>query len=122
MNTSQNPGDVLAEFPVVPLDPRYTRGPNVPAALTTADQRAYEQLPTVSYVALMNSDYVGPLVYEFDAVKTPAHNFSLQVGYVPFNGAPGGTTSAQLQSTKWETIDFRVNNRARFVSPFISFI
>nr|QKN89042.1 MAG: polyprotein [Iflaviridae sp.] len=121
VNTSQNPGDVLAEFPVVPLDPRYTRGPNVPAAVTTTDQRAYEQLPTVSYVTLMNSDYVGPLIYEFDAVKTPAHNFSLQVGYVPFNGAPGGTTSAQLQSTKWETIDFRVNNRARFVSPFISF-
>lgn len=121
VSAAQQSGALLVELPVVPLDPRYTRGPSVPAPVVPNDPRSYTQLPTVSYMALMFTDYVGPLQYEFDAVKTPSHNFSMQVAYVPFNGTPGDTTIDQMQSCKWVTIDFRANNRAKFISPFVSF-
>lgn len=121
VSEANNPGDLLVELPVVPLDPRYTRGPAVPAPVVPTDPRTYVQLPTVSYAALMFTDYVGALQYEFDAVKTPSHNFAMQVAYVPFNGTPGTTTMEQMQSCKWVTIDFRANNRAKFISPFVSF-
>lgn len=121
VTAAQQSGALLVELPVVPLDPRYTYGPMVPAPVEANDPRSYAQLPTVSYMSLLFTDYVGPLQYEFDAVKTPSHNFSMQVAYVPFNGTPGNTTIAQMQSCKWVTIDFRANNRAKFISPFVSF-
>jgi len=121
VSTTNQPGDSLVELPVIPLDSRYPYGPAVPATVGPNDPRTFQQLPTVSYLSLMYSDYVGTLEYTIDAVKTPSHNFSLQVAYVPFNGAPGGATFEQLQSCKWTTLDFRTNNRAKFTVPYISF-
>lgn len=128
VTTALNSGALLVNLPVAILDPRYPLGPTVPGALprpndsAVADPRFYRQFPTVSYLGMMYTDYIGALVYEFDAVKTPSHNFSMQVAYIPFNGSPSDvTTEAQMQSCKWTTLDFRTNNRAKFITPFISF-
>lgn len=121
VSTTNQTGDLLIELPVALMDNRYTSGPTVPAAVQPDDARPFVQLPPLLYMMNMYTDYVGTFEYTFDAIKTPSHNFSLQAAYIPFNGVPGQNDFKQLQSCKWTTLDFRVNNRAKFTTPFISY-
>lgn len=64
--------------------------------------------------------YAGSITYEFIPIKTPSHNFSIQVAFVPFNGSPGTTTEEQLQSCTWKIIDFRTSTEGTFDVPWLS--
>nr|YP_009167340.1 VP3 [Opsiphanes invirae iflavirus 1] len=77
VNTTNKQGDLLYELPACPFDPRYIN-------LYPAVGSVNFQPPPVTYFSFMYNFYSGSLVYEFVPVKTSAHNFSIQVGFVPF--------------------------------------
>lgn len=113
LSDTQKQGDLLVELPAIPFDPRYTNqypivNPNV------------VQLPPVAYFFQMFNFYSGSIVYEFVPVKTPSHNFSLQVGFVPFNGNRGEVSEVQLQSCRWKVLDFRASEVGQFTVPWLS--
>lgn len=114
INETTAQGDLLIELPVIPYDPRYA---NLYPHVGLTNNRV---IPPVAYTSFMYNFTAGSLVYEFVPVKTPSHNFSIQVGFVPFNGAPGEVTETQLQSCRWKVIDFRASENGQFTVPWLS--
>lgn len=113
------PGTTLIRLPAIPFDPRFS---TIYPSISTDDTGVLldgRQLPPVSYISGMFSGYSGSIEYEFVAVKTATHNFSIQVGFIPFNGDVD-ITDAQLQSCRWKTMDFRTSNNSSFVVPWLS--
>lgn len=117
LSTANVQGDTLVELPAIPYDPRYRS--QLPV-LGTQNSYSIVELPPVSYFSGMYQYYAGSITYEFIPIKTPSHNFSIQVAFVPFNGSPGTTTEEQLQSCTWKSIDFRTSTEGTFNVPWLS--
>lgn len=119
VSTTQTQGQVLIELPAIPYDPRYLE--QLPSlGLQPVQGSSVRQLPPVTYFSNMFQFYAGAIEYEFIPVKTPSHNFSIQVAFVPFNGNPGSTTADQLQSCNWKIIDFRTSSAGTYTVPWVS--
>nr|QKN89064.1 MAG: polyprotein [Iflaviridae sp.] len=119
VSTTNAQGDLLIDLPAMPWDPRYANQyPTTGLDALTGNRML--QLPPVTYLTGMFQYYAGSIVYEFKAIKTPSHNFSIQVAFVPFDGTPGSTTDAQIQSCTWKTIDFRSSDTGSFEVPWLS--
>lgn len=117
LSTANVQGDTLIELPAIPYDPRYRS--QLPI-LGTQNSYSVVELPPVTYFSGMYQYYAGSITYEFIPIKTPSHNFSIQVAFVPFNGDPGTTTEEQLQSCTWKVIDFRSSTEGTFNVPWLS--
>nr|QKN89073.1 MAG: polyprotein [Iflaviridae sp.] len=113
LTVANTQGQLMIELPAIPYDPRY-------ASLYPALSNSVTQFPPVTYAYQVFNFYAGALIYEFVPVKTASHNFSLQVGFIPFNGVPGEVTEAQLQSCKWKALDFRTAENSSFTVPWLS--
>nr|QKN89059.1 MAG: polyprotein [Iflaviridae sp.] len=118
VSTSNVQGDTLIELPAIPYDPRYRT--QLPVLGTQNALYSIVELPPVTYFSGMYQYYAGSITYEFIPIKTPSHNFSIQVSFVPFNGDPGVTTEEQLQSCTWKIIDFRTSTEGTFDVPWLS--
>lgn len=113
VSNTNSQGDLLVELPAIPFDTRYT-------SLYPSPEDTVVQYPPVTYFFHMFNYYSGSIIYEFVPVKTPSHNFAIQVGFVPFHGTPGDVTESQLQSCRWKTIDFRTSENGQFTVPWLS--
>ncbi|BAA25371.1 polyprotein [Infectious flacherie virus] len=116
VSTTTPNGRLLIDLPVAPFDARYL--PNT--VISGTGEGASRVLPPVTYISQLFQGYTGELEYEFIPVKTAAHNFSILVAFVPFDGEPGNTTFAQALSCHYKIIDFRTNSAGVFTVPFVS--
>lgn len=114
VSVTDQQGALLVELPAIPFDPRYVD-------LYPQLASNIEQLPPVAFLYNMFNFYSGSIIYEFVPVKTSSHNFSIQVGFVPYSGQRGsGITEAQIQSCEWKTLDFRTSQNGQFTTPWLS--
>lgn len=110
VTTTQTTGTLLVDLPVAPYDSRYLPTTTVSNGIV---------LPPVSYISQLFQGYTGELELEFIPIKTAMHNFSILVAFIPFDGAPGGTTFQQALSCRYKIIDFRTNSSGVFTIPFV---